>query len=51
MKGNIAILHYHLHPGGVTSIIKSQVKSLSNNGMFDIRVLSGDCQNHKFLFH
>ena len=25
----IAILHYHLHPGGVTRIIESQVKGLS----------------------
>ncbi len=29
--GKVAIMHHHLHPGGVTRIIDSQVKSLSQD--------------------
>ena len=39
----IYILHYHLLTGGVTSIIKSQVRSLVTDGMSDIHVICGEC--------
>ena len=40
--GSIAIMHHHLHPGGVTRIIDSQVKSLTDQypGL-KIRVICG----------
>jgi glycosyltransferase involved in cell wall biosynthesis len=39
----IAILHYHLHPGGVTRIIGSQVKGLlEEDNMHDVKVLCGN---------
>jgi hypothetical protein len=39
----IAILHYHLHPGGVTRIIESQVRGLSEaDGNADIILLCGN---------
>lgn len=43
---NIYIAHYHLHPGGVTRIIQSQIKSLkSSPEEISITLLCGDCQN------
>ncbi len=39
----IAIIHYHLHPGGVTRIIESQVSSLSHSDKnAEIIIFSGD---------
>jgi hypothetical protein len=40
----VAILHYHLHPGGVTRIIGSQVQSLL--GIGDIKQLIVLCGNN-----
>jgi glycosyltransferase involved in cell wall biosynthesis len=38
----IAILHYHLHPGGVTRIIASQIKALlEEDNKHDMKVLCG----------
>ncbi len=43
---NIYIAHYHLHPGGVTRIIQSQIKSLkAQYKELSITLLCGDCQN------
>ena len=40
----ITILHYHLHPGGVTSVIRSQIKSLKmSRPDVPITILCGDC--------
>lgn len=42
----IVIIHYHLNPGGVTRIIESQIKSLSDNNVSrNILVLTGHCDN------
>ncbi len=39
----IAIIHYHLHPGGVTRIIASQVSGLSRRAEnAEIKILCGD---------
>ncbi len=38
----IFIIHHHLHPGGVTSVIQSQVEALIHNGYTDIVLLTGD---------
>jgi len=27
---HVAIIHYHLHPGGVTRIIESQINAMKN---------------------
>ncbi len=43
----IAIIHYHLHPGGVTRIIRSQAAALKEADIGDIIILCGD-QNHPF---
>ena len=37
----ILIVHYHLKPGGVTSVIRSQVSALKASG-FDVKVLAGE---------
>ena len=39
----INIIHYHLLPGGVTSVIRSQIKSLKQYGNFHIRLITGQC--------
>lgn len=36
----IAFLHYHLHPGGVTSVIRQQVEMVNRTG--EVLVLSGE---------
>lgn len=36
------IIHYHLKPGGVTTIINSQLESLLDTDDFEIRVICGD---------
>lgn len=42
----VSIIHHHLHPGGVTRIIDSQVKSLASQypGL-KIRVICGNCDD------
>jgi glycosyltransferase involved in cell wall biosynthesis len=43
---NVAIIHYHLHPGGVTRIIYSQVSALQKTeGPGELKILSGDVRN------
>src|ERR1700690_1196207 len=38
MAVNIAILHYHLRPGGVATVIRNAQRALS--GKFDVQVLA-----------
>jgi len=38
----VFIIHHHLHPGGVTSVIKSQVTALRQRGYNNITVLTGN---------
>jgi len=46
----VAIIHYHLNPGGVTRIIGSQVQSLAEfEDIEDIVVLCGNCNNQSSL--
>jgi glycosyltransferase involved in cell wall biosynthesis len=46
MIKKIDIVHFHLKPGGVTSIIRSQIESLNRHpGFFDIRIFCGECPN------
>lgn len=46
MIKKIDIIHYHLKPGGVTSIIRSQIESIKKQpGTFDIRIFCGECPN------
>jgi glycosyltransferase involved in cell wall biosynthesis len=43
---NVVIIHYHLHPGGVTQVIKSQIKSIQNAMPgAGIRILTGGCHD------
>jgi glycosyltransferase involved in cell wall biosynthesis len=42
----IAIIHYHLHPGGVTRVIESQVKSLRLINNYKLTVYTGDSLQH-----
>jgi glycosyltransferase involved in cell wall biosynthesis len=47
---HIAIVHYHLHPGGVTRIIDHQVNSLHNCGYpYELEVCCGDIQGKENL--
>lgn len=41
----VAIVHYHLQPGGVTSVIHSAVAALSRAGIASV-VLTGEAGNH-----
>ncbi len=41
----VFIIHHHLHPGGVTSVIKSQVSALKQQGYNNITVLTGNNAN------
>jgi glycosyltransferase involved in cell wall biosynthesis len=45
VKKTINIIHYHLHPGGVTSIIKSQVESLLKDKNYAVKIFCGYCEN------
>ncbi len=48
----IAILHYHLNPGGVTRIIESQVMALSRAGMnTDMIILCGNSVSESSFAH
>jgi glycosyltransferase involved in cell wall biosynthesis len=50
--GRVTIMHHHLHPGGVTRIIESQVQSLRNNyPELKIRVLCGHSNNPERFDH
>ena len=45
-KMKIHILHYHLHPGGVTRVIESQIESLRNQfPETDLQLITGYCPN------
>ncbi|MCF8232390.1 MAG: glycosyltransferase family 4 protein [Bacteroidales bacterium] len=45
----IDIVHYHLNPGGVTNIIKSQIESLQQKeGDYHIRLFCGDCPDPEY---
>jgi len=46
---NIAIIHYHLKPGGVTNVIKHQVDSLS--GLFNVCLLTGELPDAPICEH
>jgi len=47
----IAIIHYHLHPGGVTRIIESQVSALANFIDRDaIKIYAGDIRGRDTMF-
>jgi glycosyltransferase involved in cell wall biosynthesis len=47
----VAIIHYHLHPGGVTRIIESQINALAKFVDRDaITVVAGDIQRHEVVF-
>jgi glycosyltransferase involved in cell wall biosynthesis len=47
----IAIIHYHLHPGGVTRVIESQVNALANFVDPDaIKIYAGDIRGRDNLF-
>jgi len=42
----IAIIHHHLHPGGVTRVIESQVKSLQHRSNYKLTIHTGDPLQH-----
>ncbi len=42
----IAIIHHHLHPGGVTRVIESQVNALQYPGRYELTVHTGDTLHH-----
>ena len=45
----IDIVHYHLNPGGVTKIIKSQIDSLkARDEVYDIRLFCGECPDPEY---
>ncbi|MFW6219150.1 MAG: hypothetical protein ACOC3S_03430 [Bacteroidota bacterium] len=49
-RNKIYIIHYHLNPGGVTSIIKSQVKGLKSvDSNSEITVITGVAPMEKIL--
>lgn len=45
----IVIVHYHFHPGGVTSIIRSQIRTLLENTQFNIVLILGEIEDTKEL--
>lgn len=48
-KIKLDIIHYHLHPGGVTRIIESQIKSIClQSCTYDIRLYTSSCDNKEF---
>ena len=44
VRRKIVILHYHLHRGGVTSVIRSQVAAL-HKADYEVSLLVGECSN------